>query len=786
MFPEELMYKIFHLLVVFFIGTFSSVWAQNKFSLEGKIIDSETKVPITSAIIKIGENITYSDDEGVFRIKFNSTQQKIEIHHISYVLKILEIPVNLENVEIYLQPKTNTIKEVRVSSGRNKSALSKSLGGIQTLTKKDIEKTPGFLGQKDPIKAIQSLPGVGKGGDGNSGLYIRGGSSGENLTLLNDAIIYNPSHLIGLFSVFNPSVVDEVNLYKTGVPSMHSGRISSLIEISSSALVKDSAQLELDVSQFSVNANTTIPVSKNWSVGLHARKTFLNQTVWPILNNLSSSSFFEKMNYDFYDLNLISNSKIGDNNTLQLSFYTGGDNFGFRLNRFNIKNSMDWKNTALSANWRSTLSSNTTLNTIISYSGYNFNFSMQQDDYTAGINSKINDYNFKSYLSFYKGKHILKTGIQYINHHFTPNTPFAKSLDTELDYGEPNIYYADESSVFVNDEVSMSEKIKLYAGLRFNYFRHKGPYVQSLEDNSDILYKKNATVGDYLFVEPSLSINYSLNESSTIKAVIAHNVQPVHLISITAVNFPADFWMPSVNNLKPAKSFQGSLGYFKDLDNKDYSFYVDVYYKEMKNLVEFSGGIINLIDNLKIEDNLLIGSGRAYGTEFFLKKNTGKLNGWLGYTISKSQRVFDKINDGKKFPFKYDRTHDLSLIINYTFNKRLNISSSFVYASGNAYTMPVSRYTLGGNVVNEYGDYNASRMPALHRLDLSSNYKLKKRKKFESELSFSIYNIYNRKNPIYKFFLAEGDLSKYKVAVTSKSIALLPILPAINYKVKFK
>lgn len=463
------MRKILHLIILIFLLTGQKTLAQKEFVMEGKILDKETKASIAKATIKIGEELTYSNDEGFFRIKFNCLHQKVEINHISYLSEIINIPVSLKNIEFYLQPETNEIKEVMVYSIGSKNTIAKA-GGIQTLTKKDLERTPGFLGQKDPIKAIQSLPGVGKGGEGNSGLYIRGGSSGENLTFLNNAVIYNPSHLIGLFSVFNHLVVDEINLYKTGVPSMHSGRMSSLIEINTSVLVEDSLRLETDVSPFSLNTSTKIPVNKNWSVGIHARKTFLNQTVWLILNNLSSSSFFQKMNYDFYDLNLISNSKIGDNNTLQLSLFTGGDDFGFNFDKFNISNNMDWINTALSANWRSILSANATLNTIISYSGYRFNFAMQQDDYTAGINSKINDYNFKSYISLYKGNHLFKTGIQFINHQFTPNTPFAKSLDTELNYGKPNIYYADESAVFINDEINLSKKNKVICGPKIQLF----------------------------------------------------------------------------------------------------------------------------------------------------------------------------------------------------------------------------------------------------------------------------------------------------------------------------
>src|SRR5690606_18022615 len=277
--------------------------------------------------------------------------------------------------------------------------------------------------------------------------------------------------------------------------------------------------------------------------------------------------------------------------------------------------------------------------------------------------------------------------------------------------------------------------------------------------------------------------DFRVNSLSTLKIALRKNRQPLHLISVTAVNFPADFWMPPVGNMHPSTGYQGSIGYYRDFRDKKYHAFIDVFYKKMDGLTEFSGGLMNLIDNMRIEDNLNFGKGEAWGAEFFVKKNQGRLGGWAAYTLAFSNRIFPNINNGNKFPFKYDRRHDFSINGHYKLNKLWNISASFTFASGNAYTKPVSRYMIAGNVINEYGPFNGSRMPSYHRLDIAAGRKLKSYRKFDTEFSISVYNVYNRQNPMYMFYMAEGNLSTYEVSVQPKSVALLPVLPAVNYKI---
>ncbi len=777
--------KNFFLLLLSF-GLFSAAQSQNVVTCY--VFEDASTNPISKVKIEIKtQKIITTATDGYFKTNLKNGEYNLVLTSLGYDTLFVTIKVaGNTNLNLFLKPTYFQIKEVAVAETQLNNKILSTNANVTVFTKKDMEKVPQFLGQIDPIKAILTLPGVGKGGDGNSGLYIRGGSAGQNLTLLNDAIIYNPSHLLGLFSVFNSGIINEVKLHKNGVPATQVGRLASLIEVNGSKKIADSLKIEADLGLYYAAANMVVPITTKWSINLAARKTFMNYTVWPLLSKLNlNSSFFNKAKYDFYDLNFTSNAQLSKKDFLHFSAFTGGDDFGFGITQFNINNNMNWQNTALSLNWKRFINPNITLNTTLTHSGYNFNFGMAQDQYTARITSNIKDYSFKTYFTALLNKHLLKAGLHFTNHQFKPNTPYAKSLDTELDFGTANVYHADESAIFLSDDIHISDKIAVYAGTRLTYYRHKGPFFINNENNLPIQHAQNETITNYIYVEPSLTFRYAFNHNTSLKLAYSRNVQPIHLISVTAVNFPADFWMPSLVGLPPEKGYQTSIGYFKNLKNGNYQTSVDVFYKNMKGLVEFSGGITNLLDNLKIEENLFKGTGNAYGAEFFIKKVKGKLTGWAGYTLSKSNRNFADLNEGNLFPFKYDRRHDFTLVCNHQLGSKWNISSAFTYATGNAFTMPVSRFTIGGNIVNEYGLFNGSRMPAYHRLDAAVTYKMKQRKRIQSEFSFSVYNLYNRQNPIYTFFMASGDLSKLKVSVKPQSVALLPILPAINYKIIF-
>ncbi|WP_316841230.1 TonB-dependent receptor domain-containing protein [Pedobacter gandavensis] len=775
------------LLLLLLLFNFSAE-AQKVF-LSGFVKEEVSKRPISGAMVQFKgiEQEVRSDKKGYFKIGLEKGGYQILISQPGF--QELSFPLQLvEDHEqfFYLKKDAAVLKEVVISSNKA-SVIQSNLNNYQLLKIADLEKAPGFLGVSDVIKTIQTMPGTGNGGEGNAGLFVRGSGSGQNLVLFNHAVVYNPSHLLGFFSVFNSDAVGEVKFYKSGIPAEYGGRLSSVVDIQSDQQLADSLVLDGELSVLAAKVNLKIPISSKWSVATTMRKTFMNFSVWPIVNKLSSKDEEgNQLNYDFYDFNFSTAAELSRKDKLFASFYMGGDDFGFDISKFGISNGMKWQNTAAALKWNRMISNQLSLETVASYSGYRFNFSMQQEGMQLGVRSAITDFNYSSTLKAYFDQHQLRAGLSMIQHKFIPNTPLTKNQETDLNYGKPNTYLADETAVFLSDDYRLSDHLSMYAGLRMTYYRHKGPYSTTSAADEHKEYARNKTVSDAFFLEPGLSLKYHLNRSTALKFAYSRNVQTVHLIPITASNFPSDFWIPATSKMPAEKGNQYSLGVFKEWADAGYEGYVDVYFRDMKNIVEFSGGLLNLSNTVKIEDHVFLGKGSSYGSEFFFKKTKGKFTGHISYTIAKSDRTFEGINEGYTFPFKYDRTHDLTTVLNYKLRTGWSLSALFTLATGNAYTKPISRYLVAGNVINEYGAYNGARMPTYHRMDLSATYQFPVKGRYQSILSFSVYNVYNRRNPIFNYYIARGSLNTGSVSVQEKSLALLPVLPSINYKIVFK
>jgi len=768
---------VFFLTILGFLS--QKVSAQHKIDIF--LYNKVSGLAIAGAEVKADAELGTTDSVGHVLFYLKKGVCKINIESADYQHSKFSLKVDSAQVfKRYLIPRQGAIAEVVVANSGSKNAGS-------TLTAKDLEKVPVFMGQKDPLRLLQTLPGIANAGDGNSGLFIRGGTSGQNLTLFNHAVVYNPAHLLGFFSVFNGEGISKMKLYKSGIPSEYGGRLSSVLEVLSKNRASDSLSFAGNVSLLGADISALLPVTKKISLNTSLRKTFMGLTVWPLLSSLQNEhSNFNKVGYDFFDVTLGLSYQVNSYNEINYSSFVSGDDFNYGIRRFDIDNKMDWGNLSQSLVWKSFFKAGAYLTTLVTNSNYRFNFGMQQDRYEAKITSNIEDYSVKSFLVLPVASHELKLGAEYVKHRYRPNTPYVKNAETVYDFGASNTYHSDESAVFISDDWRLTHKISLNPGVRITHYRNLGPYFVVNEDGSTVDYGKGQKISAFTYAEPSLGFTYKLSSAAVLKSSLSYNVQPVHLISVTAVNFPADFWMPSTGNLKPQKGYQASTGLFYNHPEQHYEASVDFYYKEMKGLSEFSGGIMNLIDNLKIEEHLLFGRGNAYGAEFFLKKKYGKLSGWLSYTLAWNNRKFPLINAGQSFPSKYDRRHDLTVLAAYRLNKRWQFNSTFNFATGNTYTKPVSRYMISGNIVNEYGPFNGNRMPAYHRLDLSANCLLKARAHQKSELVFSVYNVYSRLNPIYIYFMAEGDLESYRVSVSPKPVSILPVLPSLSYRYTFR
>jgi hypothetical protein len=444
---------------------------------------------------------------------------------------------------------------------------------------------------------------------------------------------------------------------------------------------------------------------------------------------------------------------------------------------------------------------------VASYSQYNFEFGGEQGDFNIKLFSKIRDYNAKVNFNYYPSiRHKVKFGVDYVHHLFTPNNATATQGATEFDLGEDQRFFGHELAAFIQDEFDVTDALAVHAGLRLSGFQHTGPFTRYLvnelgEKTDTITYSRGDNIRTYGGLEPRLSLRYKFNSRSSVKAAFTQNYQYVHLVSISAVSLPTDIWLPSTSLIEPQLGRQYNAGYFRNFNANKYEASIEVYYKTMDNLVEYKEGVNPEAGIGNNEDNLLtFGSGQSYGVELFIKKRLGKTTGWIGYTLSKTDRIFEEINSGERYPAKFDRRHDLSVVAIHEFNQRWQVSGTFVYATGNAITLPQGRYFLENQLISIYGDRNSFRMAPYHRLDLAATYSFKKEKQREnpetgqlqmypkrvqSSLTLSVYNTYSRMNPYFIYFATEGNFSDGTFKLSAKQVSLFPILPSITWNFKF-
>lgn len=791
-----------------------SLFAQNS-TLSGNIIDQASGEAIIGATVYVEElkKGTASNVYGFYSLTVPQGSYTLQFSAIGYKTVSLEIDLSRDQT-LNQELKENVIvtQAAEVVADKSKNTESTDMGRVDLDVNK-IKKLPAFLGEVDILKTIQFLPGIQSAGEGNTGFYVRGGGPDQNLILLDNAVVYNASHLFGFFSVFNADAVKNVEVIKGGMPANYGGRLASVLDIT----LKEGNMREhefnggigLIASRFTAQG----PIKKDTSSYIiSGRRTYIDVLAQPFVN---PESAFAGSGYYFYDLNMKVNYKLSDKDQLFLSGYFGRDVFGFESSNVGFSASIPWGNATGSLRWNHIFSDKLFLNTNLTFSDYTFEFTGAQDEFEFTLFSGIRDWSFKSNLSYYPNlRHNIQAGIEYIYHEFTPSNVSARSGDVEFDTGEITRIYAHEFSAYALDQFDISDQLRLNAGLRFSWFTHVGPFTRFLKDeNQDdfsavsadesIDYSPGEKVADYVNLEPRINLRWKTGANSSIKAAYTQNYQYLHLASLSPTSLPTDVWVPSTDRVQPQFSVQYALGYFRNFKGNEYEASVEIYYKEMDNLVEFEEGAQpenSINDN--VDNQFVFGIGDSYGIEFFLKKSIGKVNGWVGYTWSKTTREFDDLNNGNPFPARFDRRHDLSIVLNYDLNDKWSFGAAFVYGTGNAITLPVSRYFLEGRVVSEFADRNSFRMDPYHRADISVNYypsKFKKErkrvnadgeavpvlKKFYSSWSFSIYNIYNRMNPYFIYFGSEGNVNDGTLQLKAYQVSLFPVLPSITWNFSF-
>jgi hypothetical protein len=735
--------------------------------------------------LKTGVN---TNPYGFFSISVPSGSYKVCFSFIGYQTQSPEINLtSSKQLNLMLEEETRQIDEVTITSekkNRNVENLQMSMEKVQV---KMIKKLPSFMGEVDVLKSITLLPGIQTGGEGSSGLYVRGGGPDQNLMILDEAPVYNASHLMGFFSVFNSDAINDVQVFKGGIPAKYGGRASSVIDIR----MKDGNSQRFAASGGIGNVSSRLTIegpiiNDKWSFIISGRRTYIDY-----LGKLAGIKELQDNKLYFYDLNLKTNVLLNANNQLYFSAYTGNDYF-----KIGDLTYAGWGNMTSTMRWNHLFSNKLFANTSFIFSQYNYNIgepdnSSDQFDWS----SRILDYNFKEDFSWYLNtNNKLVIGINLIYHHFEPGQIKSNANSYISDFKLTD-YNAIDNSIYVANEQNVSSRLTLRYGLRYSYFQQigEGTVRQYLNPDNP---KEDELIGEvkydagklispgYHNLEPRLALKYILSPESSFKASYNRMVQNLHMISNTCSPTPLDIWLPSGTYIKPLIADQAGLGYFRNLKKNMFETSVEVYYKKMKNVIDYIDGA-QLFLNEDIETQLLRGNGYAYGLELYAKKQEGRLSGWLSYTLSRSMRKIPGINNGKEYPSSYDKTHNISFVLNYDLNKRWTLSANWVFSTGNPTSYPVAKYAIQGSTVYYYADRNSNRIPDYHRLDLSLNYDFKRdeKRRIKRSLNFSIYNMYARKNAYSVYFKQNKDNAN-KVEATRLSI-IGTLIPSVTYNFNF-
>ena len=769
--------------LVFLLSTFSPflLSAQARHTVSGTIRDQssgETLIGASVVILNHPRSAVLSNSYGFYSLIAAAGKYTIVVSFAGYRADSLEVSLDKDVImAINLSPADAEMQEVVVSANRNNANVTKPLMGVQKLSVNEIKDVPVIFGEKDILKTIQLLPGVQSGGDGSSGFYVRGGSVDQNLILLDEATVYNPTHLLGFFSTFNSDAIKDVTLYKGAIPAEYGGRLASVLDVKmDDGNVKDygvSGGLGLISSRLNVEG----PIEKDdGSFIVSARRTYAD-----LFLKLSKDTNTNRSSLYFYDINAKANYKLGDKDHIYLSGYFGKDNLGLG-NTFGL----DYGNSTGTFRWNHIFNSRLFSNTSLIYSKYNYNVSVNSGSNDIGITSFVRDYHLKEDLQYFlNSDNKVNFGVEVIQHTTSPGVISASGTSSFNPLALEQRYSL-ESAAYVDHDLALSDKVNVNYGLRAGLFTVLGPgsfYTYDSSGNAidTATYGSGQVVKNYFNLEPRFSMSYRLTDNSSVKFAYTRTVQNLHLLSNSTSSNPTDVWIPSSNNVKPEIADQVSTGYFRNADNNAYEFSAEVYYRYMQNQIDYKNGA-QLIANEYVESQLIYGIGRAYGLELFAKKKVGRMTGWVSYTLSRTERRFGQVNDDSWYPANQDRTHDLSVVGIYKLSKKWTLSGDFVYYTGNAVTWPSGKYEVDGQVAFLYTKRNGYRMPPYNRLDLSATLQGKKTKKFDSNWNFSLYNAYGRENPYSISFQQDpGDPAKTQAV----QYALFRWVPSVTYNFKF-
>lgn len=785
---------VFLLFILFFISM--GIKGQSTYFLQGTIKDNQE--PLIGATIYIDEinNGVITDEKGHYSIELKEGTYTLKISYIGYTDRSTTIQLTKnQTLNFVLTTDSSELSEVVIVQNKNKADIRKPEMSVNKMTTEEIKKIPVVLGETDILKSILQLPGVTNAGEGAAGFNVRGGSAGQNLVLLDQASVYSSSHLFGFFSIFNADAIRDLKLYKGGIPARFGGRASSVLDVYQKDGNKNDYAFEGGIGVISSRLLAEGPIQKGKSSFLIAGRGSYAHLFLKLTDNKNSAYF--------YDINTKLSFDINEKNKINFSAYYGRDIFSFTDL---MKNSFG--NLAVTLDWRTLYSDKLTGNLSLTTSHYDYDLDLDLVgfNWTNGIKSIQGRYDF---LHDINPALQLRYGVGHTEYIFYPGTIKPTTSDSSINYKKIDNKYASESSVYVEAEQNFGQHFSVNYGLRFSHFNAKGKGIEHTYANNqpvrydrelgvykmaDILettyYKKNKSIEQFNNLEPRIGVAYIINDDQSIKASYNRMTQYIHLMSNTAAPTPLDIWTPSGKYTDPELADQVALGYFQNFAEGRYSLETEVFYKKVKNSIDYIDGA-QLVGNEAIERVILNGEARAYGLEVLVRKNLGKLTGWVAYTLSKAeQRTPGRtagepgINNGNWYRASYDKLHDLSITAMYELNPKWSFGASFTLQSGRPITYPEGQYEYLGLRVPKFGDRNGNTMPAYHHLDISATYTPNpdSTKRWKGEWVFGIYNLYSRHNAASISFRENEDIRGKNEA---EKMSIFGLVPSVTYNFKF-
>ena len=772
-------FKMFRSLILMLFCVLPAIVLAQNYKVSGSVSDTKTRESLVGVSIfpeKMPFYGTITDRDGNYVLELPKGEYVLFFNYMGYDIQKVKITVNGNlKKNVTMQQNAVQLDEVLITSKRADASVTDPQTGVTQMEVQQLNKLPVLMGERDVIKSLELMPGVKSAGEGSTGFFVRGGTADQNLVMLDNVSVYNASHLMGFFSTFNSDVLRDVSLYKGPIPAQYGERLSAILDVQQRNGDMQDYTVSGGIGLISSKLNVEGPIQKGKSSFLiGARRTYADAVA-----RASGIEDAQNAYLYFYDMNMKLYFALSDKDQLSVSGYLGRD-------KMTMKNlgDMGWGNAFLNTKWTRTINPKWLSTTQLMYNQYSYGYEMDMGMKLKG-DAILKDYGFKQEFQYQPNiNSIWRMGLQSTYHDIDPGE-FHLNSDKENTVDLHN-RYSWENGLYISNQMKLGDRLEVLYGLRLSAFSAlgKGEYYE-LDENREVVdsvwYNSGKFVKTYFNLEPRMSAVYKFDDVSSVKASYARTTQNMHLLTYVNQGTPFDRWTSSSNNIKPQIADQFTLGYFRNFKNNTYEFSIEAYYKNMRNQIDFK-------DHAEfqgydvIDTEVRFGKGRAYGVEFMFKKRVGRFNGWLSYTLSKSEKKIDGINENRWYNAYQDRTHDISLVGIYELSPKWTLSAAWIYYTGNAITYPSGKYQIGGKDVMYYAERNGYRAPAYHRLDLGATLQLKKTKKFESELAFSLYNAYGRRNAyMIQFQTNEDDPGK----TSAYRYALFTYVPSVSWNFKF-